>query len=121
DWARALRMYVIIDMHQNAFSHYVDPGDGVNLGFNSGAPKWATISDGFPSRALNAQRELNPAVFEATTNFWYDRDGIQDEYVAALAFIARRFVDDPVLSRYSAHTPLSPALEAHRDGRHRVC
>ena len=103
DWARALRMYVIIDMHQNAFSHYVDPGDGVNLGFNSGAPKWATISDGFPSRALNAQRELNPAVFEATTNFWYDRDGIQDEYVAALAFIARRFVDDPVVAGYGVY------------------
>jgi len=48
DWARALRMYVIIDMHQNAFSHYVDPGDGVHLDFNSGAPRWATITDGVP-------------------------------------------------------------------------
>ncbi|HKW69177.1 MAG TPA: cellulase family glycosylhydrolase [Candidatus Dormibacteraeota bacterium] len=103
DWARDLRMYVIIDMHQNAFSHYVAPGDGVNLTYNSGAPSWATITDGFPSRALKSQRELNPAVFQATTNFWYDRDGIQDEYIAALAFVARRFVSDSVVAGYGLY------------------
>ena len=103
DWARDLRMYVIIDMHQNAFSHYVAPGDGVNLTYNSGAPSWATITDGFPSRALEGQRELNPAVFQATTNFWYDRDGIQDEYIAALAFVARRFVSDSVVAGYGLY------------------
>lgn len=103
DWARALRMYVIIDMHQNAFSHYVGPGDGVDLAYNSGAPRWATITDGFPSWALRGQREVNPAVFEATTNFWYDRDGIQDEYIAALAFVARRFVSDSVVAGYGLY------------------
>lgn len=117
DWARALRMYVIIDMHQNAFSHYVGSGNGVNLGFNSGAPKWATITDGFPSAAYNSQRELNPAVFQATTNFWYDRDGIQDEYIAALAFVARRFVNDSVVAGYGLYNEpwpgwnLSPGFE----------
>ena len=103
DWARALRMYVIIDMHQNAFSHYIAPGDGVNLTFNSGAPKWATYTDGFPSWAYRSQRELNPAVFEATTNFWYDRDGIQDEYIAAFAFVARRFVSDSVVAGFGLY------------------
>ena len=117
DWARALRMYVMIDMHQNAFSHYVEKGSGVNLGFNSGAPRWATITDGFPSFALMDQRELNPAVFQATTNFWYDRAGLQDEYIAALAFLARRFVDDSAVAGYGLYNEpwpgwnLSPGFE----------
>jgi hypothetical protein len=104
DWARALRMYVIIDMHQNAYSHYVGAGDAtVDLGSDSGAPRWATFTDGFPSHVYQKQRELNPAVLEATTNFWYDRDGIQDEYIAAIAYVAKRFRDDPVVAGYGVY------------------
>jgi endoglycosylceramidase len=104
DWARELRMYVIVDMHQNAYSHYVGAGDStVDLSYDSGAPKWATITDGLPSHVLSGQRELNAAVLEATTNFWYDRAGIQDEYLATLAFVARRFRDDPVVAGYSIY------------------
>jgi hypothetical protein len=103
-WAGSLRMYVIVDMHQNAFSHFVGASDSsVNLAYNSGAPDWATLTDGLPSRVSAGQRELNPAVLEATTNFWYDRDGIQDEYLAALAFVARRFRDDPVVAGYGIY------------------
>lgn len=101
DWARAAGMYVIIDMHQNAYSRYIGPGQDVNLAYLSGAPAWATITDGFPSRVLLSQRELNPAVFEAATNFWYDRSGIQDEYIAAIATLARRFKDDSAVAGYS--------------------
>lgn len=105
DWARALHMYVIIDMHQNAFSHYLSGSDRtVNLAYNSGAPRWATFTDGFPSTLLvKDQRELNPAVFEATTNFWYDRDGIQDEYIAALAHVVKRFKDDSVVAGFGLY------------------
>lgn len=103
-WARAMRMYVIIDMHQNAYSHYVGAGDSsVDLGSDSGAPAWATITDGFPSHVYQKQRELNPAVLEATTNFWYNRDGIQDEYIAAVAFLVQRFRDDPVVAGYGVY------------------
>jgi endoglycosylceramidase len=100
DWARSLGMYVIIDMHQNAYSRYVGPGPNVDLTYDSGAPKWATYTDGFPSRVFDSQRELNPTVFEAATNFWYDRGGIQDEYIAAVAFLARRFKDDSTVAGY---------------------
>ena len=103
DWARALRMYVIIDMHQNGFSHYVGSGTNVNLESNSGAPRWATITDGVPSRVFGQNREINPAVFQATTNFWYDRDGIQDEYIAAIAQIARRFKDDSSVAGFGVY------------------
>jgi len=104
DWARELRMYVIVDMHQNAYSHFVGAGDStVNLSYDSGAPRWATFTDGFPSHVYANNREINPAVLEATTNFWYDRDGIQDEYLAALAVIAKRFRDDPAVAGYGIY------------------
>jgi len=104
DWARSLRMYVIVDLHQNAFSHFVGASDStVDLAYDSGAPEWATFTDGFSSHVAAGQRELNPAVLQATTNFWYDRDGIQDEYIAALAFVARRFRDDSVVAGYGIY------------------
>jgi hypothetical protein len=103
DWARQLRMYVVVDMHQNAYSHYIPTGPGVDLAYNSGAPAWATFTDGFPSQVYSRQREINPAVLEATTNFWYDRDGIQDEYLAALAVVAKRFRHDPVVAGYGIY------------------
>lgn len=107
-WARDLGMYVIIDLHQNAYSHYVGAGDSVNLTYNSGAPAWATFTDGFPSRVYLSQREINPAVLEATTNFWYNRDGIQDEYLAALAFVAKQFRDDPEVAGYGIYNEPLP-------------
>ena len=104
DWARSLGMYVVVDMHQNAYSHFVGARDAtVDLAYDSGAPEWATFTDGLPSTVTKRQRELNPAVLEATTNFWYDRDGIQDEYLAALAFVAARFRDDPVVAGYGIY------------------
>ena len=109
DWARALGIYVIIDVHQNAYSAYVGPGPGVDLTYNSGAPAWATLTDGLPSRALvSGKREANPAVFEAFSNFWYNRDGIQGEYIAAIAFLARRFKDDSTVIGYSVFNEPQP-------------
>ena len=104
EWARAAGMYVIVDMHQNGYSPFVGAGDSsVNLAYNSGAPAWATFTDGLPSHVYGRQRELNPAVFEAATNFWYDRDGIQDEYIAALGELVRRFKDDSTVAGYGVY------------------
>jgi hypothetical protein len=104
DWARDQGIYVIVDMHQNAYSNFVGAGDSsVDLGQYSGAPAWATFTDGVPSHVFAGQREVNPAVLQATTNFWYDRDGIQDEYLAALAYVAKRFRNDPVVAGYGVY------------------
>ena len=111
DWAKALGIHVIIDMHQNAYSHFVqaEPGSGVDLSSNSGAPAWATITDGLPSKELLAnQREANPAVVEAFSNFWYNRNGIQDEYIKAIAFLAKRFKDDSAVAGYSIFNEPQP-------------
>jgi endoglycosylceramidase len=98
-------MYVIVDMHQNAFSHFVG-GEGdpsVHLDAYSGAPAWATFTEGIPSHALNGKREVNAAVLEATNNFWYDRAGIQDEYIAAFAQVVSRFKDDSVVAGFGLY------------------
>lgn len=109
DWARGLGMHVIIDMHQNAYSRYVGPGKGVDLSANSGAPAWATLTDGMPSElVVQYQREANPAVFEAFSNFWYNRSGIQDEYIAALGVLAKRFKDDSTVAGYSVFNEPQP-------------
>jgi endoglycosylceramidase len=108
-WARALGIYVIIDMHQNAYSKFVGAGEGVDLSANSGAPGWATLTDGMPSKLLLAnQREANPAVIESFNNFWYNRDGIQDEYMAAIAFLAARFKDESTVAGYSLFNEPQP-------------
>ncbi|GAC1513598.1 MAG: hypothetical protein NVS1B3_18160 [Candidatus Dormibacteraceae bacterium] len=102
-------MYVIIDMHQNAYSRFVGPGEGVDLAYNSGAPAWATITDGLPSQVfLQGQREANLTVFEAFTNFWYNRSGVQDEYISALAFLGKRFEDDSTVIGYSLFNEPQP-------------
>lgn len=117
DWARGQGMYVIIDMHQNAYSRFIGAGPGVDLSQLSGAPKWATITDRLPSRVIGGQRELNATVFEAATNFWYNRDGIQDEYIAAVASLAERFKDESTVAGFSVFNEpwpgwnLSPGFE----------
>ena len=109
DWARARGIYVIIDMHQNAYSRYVGPGKGVDLSANSGAPAWATLTDGLPSGLfIKNQREANGAVFEAFSNFWYNRGGIQDEYIAAVSFLAKRFKDESAVAGYSVFNEPQP-------------
>ena len=109
DWARALGLYVIIDMHQNAYSAFVGAGPDVDLTSNSGAPAWATITDGLPSRELvSGRRETNPAAFEAFSNFWYNRDGIQAEYIDAIAYLARRFRDDSTVAGFSVFNEPQP-------------
>ena len=125
DWARGAGMYVILDMHQDAYSRYVgrsNPppipgGSTINLRFYDGAPAWATFTDGLPSEWYYGQREVNPAVFEASTNFWYNRAGIQDEYIAAVARLVQRFKDDSTVAGidiYNEPWPgwnLSPGFE----------
>jgi hypothetical protein len=102
-------MYVIIDMHQNAYSKYVGPDPSVNLSANSGAPAWATLTDGMPSRLLiQDQREANLAVIEAFNNFWYNRNGVQDEYIKSIGFLAKRFKDDSAVAGYSIFNEPQP-------------
>lgn len=118
-WAKQSGMYVILDMHQNAYSRYVgraDPsplpgGQLISLRYYTGAPAWATITDGLPSVWFYSTRELNPAAFEATTNFWYDRAGIQDEYIATIAHVMQRFRNDSTVAGISVFNEPQPGWD----------
>ena len=118
-WARDEGIYVILDMHENAYSRYlarpVPPplpgGSPTSLNQLSGAPPWAAITDFWPSEVYLGQRELNPAVFAAFNSFWLNRhvtgrtgeapgSGLQDHYIGALATLARRFKDDSTVAGY---------------------
>lgn len=107
-WAREQGLYVILDMHQNAWSRYVgrsaDPplgGSKPGLHDYTGAPGWATRTNGLPSETFVGQREINPAVMAADTNFWFNADGIQSEYIRAVGALARRFRDESAVAGYS--------------------
>ncbi len=108
-WARAEGIYVLLDMHQNAYSRYLGRSDslpgGVKPGLSDydGAPAWATFPDFLPSEKYANQRELNPALWQATTWFWLNRAGIQDHFIAAVAELARRFKDESAVAGYSVY------------------
>lgn len=118
-WASDEGIYVILDMHENAWSRYlgrpVPPpwpgGTPTALNTLSGAPDWATFTDFWPSQVYLGQRELNPAAFAAFTSFWVNRHvagavgkapgaGLQDHYIGALAALARRFRDSSTVAGY---------------------
>ena len=117
-WARAQGVYVILDIHENAYSRFLPRplppplpgGSPTALNQLSGAPAWAVRSLGLPSEVYLGQRELNPAVDGAFTSFWLDRAGLQDHYIGALAALARRFADDSTVVGYSPFNEPWPGL-----------
>jgi len=71
DWAAANDIYVVLDMHQDAWGKYIatPPGETCLPGFDraigwDGAPQWATLADGLPTCRIQL-RELSPAVAQA--------------------------------------------------------
>jgi endoglycosylceramidase len=117
-WARAQGIYVILDMHENAYGRFVARpvppplagGTPTALNRLSGAPAWAVRTLGLPSEVYLGQRELNPAVNGAFTSFWLDRAGLQEHYVGAVAALARRFAGDSTVLGYSPFNEPWPGL-----------
>jgi endoglycosylceramidase len=110
-WARSVSIYVILDMHQDAWSKYlystsrdhcIAPYQAIR-GYD-GAPRWASIHTQ-PVCALNGTRELDPAVEEDFAKFFDDAKapdgvGLRDHFTAAVAALARRFRNDPTVAGY---------------------
>ena len=84
-------LYVLLDMHQDAWGMYVATGDsetcprGPAKGWD-GAPQWATLTDGQPTCATRS-RESAPAVVRAFSNFWEDRDSLQEDCIRSWAMV----------------------------------
>jgi endoglycosylceramidase len=105
-WASELGLYVVLDMHQDAWGKYVatDPAESCPAPLShapgwDGAPEWATYTDGL-SRCRLSLREASPAVAQAWGSFWIDRDGIQQHLVDTWAWLAAAFRSDPTVVGY---------------------
>ena len=110
-WAKAVGIYVVIDMHQDAWSKYLytAPGEACVAPFQAirgfdGAPRWASEHVA-PACALNGVRELDPAVQEDFQKLYDDAKapdgvGLQEHYANAMLALARRFHEEPTVAGY---------------------
>jgi endoglycosylceramidase len=106
DWARDEGIYVVLDMHQDAWGKYIAspeserclPGFAHQQGWD-GAPAWATLTDGLPTCRFQL-REVAPAVAQAWQSFYADRNGIETELVKTWAHLARAFAAEPAVAGY---------------------
>jgi endoglycosylceramidase len=107
DAAGSRGMYVVLDMHQDAWGKFIatpprvtcPSGEQRAIGWD-GAPAWATITDGESTCRVAGIRELAPAVVAAFDNFYADRDGIEDQFVGVWQTLARAFAADPAVAGY---------------------
>ena len=106
-WARAHDLYVVLDMHQDAWGKFIatKPGEACPAGFGpavgwDGAPEWATLTDGLSTCRAQNTRELSPAVAQAFQSFYADRDGIQTQLVDTWGRIARALSREPNVAGY---------------------
>ena len=110
-WARSAGIYVILDMHQDAWSKYLysTAADHCTAPYQpirgyDGAPRWASIHTQ-PVCALNGTRELDPAVEEDFARFFHDAKapdgvGLREHFTAAVVALAKRFHNDPTVAGY---------------------
>lgn len=110
DWAAAYGLYVVLDMHQDAYGVAVDTpldetcpsGTRPNNGWD-GAPAWATITDG-ASTCTSGEREVAPAVTHAWQHFYDDTPvdgvGIQTRLVQTWGRLAEDFATSTTVAGF---------------------
>ncbi len=105
-WAAEHHIYVVLDMHQDAWSATVAAPKGIVCRDGTepmkgwdGAPEWATVTDEAPPCQFTG-RDLAPNVSRAFQSFYFDRNGIQTELVNAWAVLAGKFADNSTVLGY---------------------
>ncbi|MEA2375168.1 MAG: hypothetical protein QOD53_1631 [Thermoleophilaceae bacterium] len=122
-WARRAGIYVVLDMHQDAWSKYVYTRPGETCvppnkpapGYD-GAPAWASEHT-TPACAANGVRELDPAVAEEFDKLYAnapgpDGVGLQDHYANVMLALAQRFHGDPTVAGYEIINEPHPGFAA---------
>ena len=115
-WARELGLYVVLDMHQDAWGKHINTAPDEtcaaplshSIGWD-GAPEWATLTDGLPRCRLSL-REASPAAAQAWESFWVDRDGIQQHLVDTWAWLAGAFKNDATVAGYDLLNEPNPGF-----------
>jgi endoglycosylceramidase len=107
DRAKANGLYVILDMHQDAWGMHIatPPGTSCPEGLEpaigwDGAPAWATITDGAETCRQPGNRDSAAAVQTAFQSFYDDRDGIRTELEQTWGHLAREFAGEPAVAGY---------------------
>jgi Cellulase (glycosyl hydrolase family 5) len=106
DWARTHGIYVVLDVHQDAWGAHVAaephrlcrPGTAPMVGWD-GAPAWATYTDETAPCQVTG-RDLAPNVSRAFQSFYVDRENIQTSLIAVWQALAREFADDAAVAGY---------------------
>lgn len=106
DAAKANGIYVVLDMHQDAWGKSIAtppgtvcaPGTDPAIGWD-GAPEWATLTDGGDT-CRRGSREFSEAVANAFLNFYDDTDGIQGQLVKTWAAVAGEFAGENAVAGY---------------------
>jgi endoglycosylceramidase len=127
-WARQQGIYVLLDMHQDAYSRFTPETAPVNVpplltptqqssAHADGAPPWAVLADNVPAEAPDGIAEFNSYVTAAFTSFWADRapaqmpnEGLQEHYIGAMAALARRFKNDSTVVGYEIMNEPLPGI-----------
>jgi endoglycosylceramidase len=107
DQARRNGIYVVLDMHQDAWGPHIATPDGYEcpdgleqaIGWD-GAPEWATLTDGAETCRNPGSRESSLAVRTAFQSFYDDRDGIRTALTETWGRLAGEFADDPAVAGY---------------------
>lgn len=101
------RMYTVIDMHQDAWSRFVNSPPDVECRAGTvpavggdGAPLWATLTDGADTCRPEGDADAAPAVQAAFTAFYEDREGIRDAFTTTWGVLAGVFAGDPAVAGY---------------------
>jgi endoglycosylceramidase len=102
DALHARGLYVIVDIHQDAFSRYATGGCG------DGMPRWAlgdcvtaVDPDNGPACAnWGLQSLLNASTRRCFSDFYADKNGVLSSFLAMLQTVAQRFHEHPALLGY---------------------
>lgn len=116
-WARAARLWVVLDIHQDAWSKYAytrgacPPGLDATPGYD-GAPRWATDTT-LPFCTVQGTRELDPGVATNFQRLWSDVPGpdgigLQQHLSHVMAVLARRYAHNDTVLGYDLLNEPSP-------------
>jgi endoglycosylceramidase len=114
-------IYVVLDMHQDAWGKYVATPAGTTceegaepaIGWD-GAPQWATATDPDPGASCRAKgaRELSRIVGASFTAFYNDKDGLRTSLANAWGHLAGAVATEPAVVGYDLFNEPNPSGDA---------